>query len=56
MKEMIDWFNRETEQLTKDIRRYNDTCDYYRAAQAEGMRDSYLRCINKLYQLNAQSE
>lgn len=55
MKEMIDWFNSETEQLTKDIRKYNDTFDFYRAAQAEGMRDSYLRCIKKLYELNEQS-
>ena len=56
MKEMIDWFNSETKQLTKDIRKYNDTFDFYRAAQAEGMRDSYLRCIKKLYELNEQSE
>jgi len=55
MKEMIDWFNKEMEQLTKDIRKYNDAYDYYRAAQAEGMRDSYHRCIKKLYELNELS-
>lgn len=51
MDEMIRWFRNETVQLTKDIHRFNDKQDYYQAARAEGMRDTYLRCINKLISL-----
>ena len=48
LKEMIEWFSAEAEQLTKSIHKYNDAQDYYQAAKAEGMRDAYLRAIKKL--------
>jgi hypothetical protein len=50
---MISWFRSEAEKLTKEIHQYNDRYDHYNAAKAEGMRDSYIRCINKLNELKS---
>lgn len=55
INEMIDWFLGEAEKLTKEIHVYNEKYEHYNAAKAEGMRDSYIRCMNKLFILKNQT-
>ena len=51
VEEMLQWFNGELKKVSDDIREYEKKKDYIGLAKAEGMRDTYMRCIKKLHQL-----
>lgn len=55
INEMINWFHSEAQKLTQEIHRHHDKHDHYNAAKAEGMRDTYIRCMNKLHALKNQA-
>ena len=51
LQEMLTWFNNELKQVSATIQEYEKNKNYIGMAKAEGMRDTYIRCIKKLYQL-----
>lgn len=56
INEMMGWFQSEAQKLTKEIHLYYAAHEYYKAAKAEGMRDTYIRCMNKLHALKNQTK
>ena len=48
LHELVDWLNSQVEHLTGSINEAHDGKNFGREAQCEGMRDAFMRCLNKL--------
>ena len=48
LHEFIIWLNGQVEHLTCAINEAHDGKNFGREAQFEGMRDAFMRCLNKL--------
>ena len=48
LHEFVIWLNSQVEHLTGAIHEAHDGKNFGREAQCEGMRDAFMRCLNKL--------
>jgi hypothetical protein len=48
LHEFIIWLNSQVEHLTDAINEARESKNFGREAQCEGMRDAFVRCLNKL--------
>ncbi len=48
LHEFVIWLNSQVEHLTGAINEAHDGKNFGREAQCEGMRDAFMRCLNKL--------
>ena len=48
LHEFVIWLNSQVEHLTGAIHEAHDGRNFGREAQYEGMRDAFMRCLNKL--------
>ena len=48
LHELVNWLNGQVEHLTGAINEAHDGKNFGREAQCEGMRDAFMRCLNKL--------
>ena len=49
--EVVTWIKKQVEHLTVAINSAHEDMNYGREAQYEGMRDAFIRCLNKLTNL-----
>ena len=48
LHDFVTWLNGQVEHLTESINEAHDGSNFGREAQCEGMRDAFMRCLNKL--------
>lgn len=48
LHDFVTWLNGQVEHLSSSITVAHNTKNFGREAQCEGMRDAFMRCINKL--------
>ncbi len=48
LHDLVNWLTGQVEHLSTAINEAHDTRNFGREAQYEGMRDAFLRCLNKL--------
>lgn len=48
LRDFVSWLNNQVEHLTCAINDAHDGKNFGREAQYEGMRDAFMRCLNKL--------
>lgn len=48
LHEYVTWLNSQVEHLSIAINDAHDDSNFGREAQCEGMRDAFMRCLNKL--------
>ena len=48
LHDLVHWLNNQVEHLTSSINEAHDQQNLGREAQCEGMRDAFMRCLNKL--------
>lgn len=48
LHEFLNWLNTQVEHLSGAINEAHDGKNFGREAQCEGMRDAFMRCLNKL--------
>ncbi|MCW3070696.1 MAG: hypothetical protein JWO44_586 [Bacteroidetes bacterium] len=45
---MVQWLNQQIAHINHAINEAHNECNYGRESQYEGMRDAFMRCLNKL--------
>jgi hypothetical protein len=48
LQEMVQWLNQQIAHINTAINEAHKECNYGRESQYEGMRDAFMRCLNKL--------
>jgi hypothetical protein len=48
LQEMVQWLNQQIAHINHSINQAHIECNYGRESQCEGMRDAFMRCLNKL--------
>lgn len=48
LHEFVNWLSSQLEHLSETINEAHDKGNFGREAQCEGMRDAFMRCLNKL--------
>ncbi|HEY4799389.1 MAG TPA: hypothetical protein VII99_09975 [Bacteroidia bacterium] len=48
LHDLVSWLNNQVEHLSEAINEAHETKNLGREAQFEGMRDAFMRCLNKL--------
>ena len=48
LHDFVIWLNSQVEHLTMEIHDAHDVRNFGREAQFEGMRDAFMRCLNRL--------
>ncbi|MBI4930112.1 MAG: hypothetical protein HY841_05065 [Bacteroidetes bacterium] len=48
LHDFVTWLNGQVEHLSSAINEAHDDSNFGREAQFEGMRDAFMRCLNKL--------
>lgn len=48
LHDFVNWLNNQVEHLTIAINEAHEEKNFGREAQFEGMRDAFMRCLNKL--------
>jgi hypothetical protein len=48
LQEMVQWLNQQIAHINNSINEAHTECNYGRESQYEGMRDAFMRCLNKL--------
>ncbi|MCW3102957.1 MAG: hypothetical protein JWO09_1397 [Bacteroidetes bacterium] len=48
LQEMVQWLNQQIAHINHAINEAHNESNYGRESQYEGMRDAFMRCLNKL--------
>ena len=48
LQEMVQWLNQQISHINEAINKARNENNYGRESQYEGMRDAFIRCLNKL--------
>jgi len=48
IQQMVQWLNQQVMHSTESINEAHLTNNYYKETQFEGMRDAFMRCLNKI--------
>ena len=52
LHEMVQWLNQQISHINQSINEAHKENNYGRESQYEGMRDAFMRCLNKLNTVN----
>lgn len=48
LQEMVHWLNQQIAHINESLKQAQDANNYGRESQYEGMRDAFMRCLNKI--------